>query len=548
MAVLISFVGKDDPYTGRSGTKPGPILALLSQRRFAVVYLLSTPGTNAETRATAVAIAELRIARAVEIVSTGIEDQTDYAAIQEALRSRIDRVRRNHRGHECYGFVTPGTQQMQASWFALADQVRPPLRLLELRAPAHIAAEAPEVREIFLRGTVMESRVSRSVDPGPIREMRELDEPMFMRRLTSEPDAEESAAFSIPASHRAYEEQSVEDSVADFDAAMPSGVPDYLAIAKEVGIMGEEPCVREMLYTAYRYAQSAIPVLITGETGTGKDLLARYIQRLSPRSERPYIAMNCAAVTASLAESELFGVRKGAFTGADADREGKFGAADTGTLFLDEIGDLPMEIQAKLLRTLENRELQRVGDAKSRRIDVRVIAATNRDLPQLVAEHLFRDDLLSRLSVGTIHVPPLRERRGDIPLIAQHLLDLANRNEGATKRFTPEALQLLTTSAWDRWNIRELRTAIERAWTMAEGDAIGHHHFKMLQARPADDGGFPLPELGSGFDWQEFLDDLRERVFTRALEMGGGSASAAARLLGVSPQAVSQFQQQRRDE
>lgn len=332
----------------------------------------------------------------------------------------------------------------------------------------------------------------------------------------------------------------------DFEAAASSGAPDYLAVANEIGIIGNEPCVREMLYTAYRYAQRSIPVLITGETGTGKDLLARYIQRLSPRSEFPYITMNCAAITASLAESELFGVRKGAYTGAVSDRVGKFGAADTGTLFLDEVGDLPLDIQAKLLRALENKEIQRVGDSRTQQVDVRVIAATNRDLHRLVSERGFRDDLLSRLSVGTVHVPPLRERRGDIPLIAQHLLGLANLNEGQTKKFTPEAVQLLTTSSWDRWNIRELRTAIERAWTMAEGESIEDHHFKMLKNKGNSGDDFPLPELGSDFDWQSFLDELRDRVFTKALEMGGGSASAAARLLGVSPQAVSQFQQQRK--
>ncbi|MBE0644973.1 MAG: sigma-54-dependent Fis family transcriptional regulator [Bacteroidetes bacterium] len=546
MSVLISFVGKEDPYSGTSSTKPGPILALLRQRRFDVIYLLSTPGTNTETRATREAILGLQIESRVVLVSTGLEDQTDFAAIQSALRGKLDIVRRKHFGDRCWGFVTPGTQQMQAGWLSLVEMFRPWLRLLELRAAGHISAEAPEVREIKLPGPDTRPRTVRSIAPEMFDGIRELDEPVYSRRLFARKEPDERADFSVegpaPAAHREVEKETYDA----FETAAPSAAPDYLAVAKEVGIIGDEPCVHEMLYTAYRYAQRAIPVLITGETGTGKDLLARYIQRLSTRSERPYVAMNCAAITASLAESELFGVKKGAYTGADTDREGKFGAANHGTLFLDEIGDLPLEIQAKLLRTLENGEVQRVGDAKSQRVDVRVIAATNKDLHQLVQGRLFRDDLLSRLSVGTIHVPPLRDRRGDIPVIAQHLLDLANRNEGVEKRFTPEALQLLTTSSWERWNIRELRTAIERAWTMAEGDAIDHHHFKMLQARPSGDDDFPLPELGSGFDWQVFLDELRERLFTRALEMSGGNGSAAARLLGVSPQAVSQFQQEKK--
>jgi transcriptional regulator with GAF, ATPase, and Fis domain len=256
--------------------------------------------------------------------------------------------------------------------------------------------------------------------------------------------------------------------------------------------------------------------------------------------------MNCAAITESLAESELFGVKKGAYTGALKDRQGKFSAANGGTLFLDEIGDLPIEIQAKILRALENGEIQPVGEVQPQKVHVRIVAATNKDLHRMVKERFFRDDLLSRLSVGTIHVPPLRERRADIPLIAQHLLDSANRNEGVTKQLTPAALQLLTSSSWERWNVRELRTAIERAWTMTEGEHIDYHHFKILEPQNSDGSQFPLPDLNSSFNWQSFLDELRERVFNKALEMGGGNASAAARILGVTPQAVSQFQQRQR--
>lgn len=547
MSVLVSFVGEYDPYFGRSGTKPGPILTLLEQRRYAMIYLLSTPGSNAQTRATREAIAALHAESRIVLVSTGLEDQKDFAVIRDVLLDKLEIMRRRHGGESCSGFITPGTQQMQAAWLSLAERLRPWLGLIEVRMPDHISAAPPEVRDITpekrpVAGRMADatermadatgSAIISSLDLGDrVHAMRPLPPMEMKQQRASPPDRVEADAAM--------------DSDIDisFEAATPSTAPDYLAIATEVGIIGEEPCVREMLYTAFRYAQRAIPVLITGETGTGKDLLARYIQRLSPRSERPFVTMNCAAITATLAESELFGVKKGAYTGADRDRVGKFGAADGGTVFLDEIGDLPLEIQATLLRALENHEIQRVGDSRTQHVDVRVIAATNADLHQRVRDGRFRDDLLSRLSVGTIHVPPLRERRGDIPRVAQHLLGVVNRNEGVHKTFTPEALQLLTTSAWERWNIRELRTAIERAWTMAEGEEIDHHHFKMLDARTSTVDAFPLPPLHSGFRWQEFLDELRDRVFTRALEMGGGSPSAAARLLGISPQAVSQFQQ-----
>ncbi len=537
MTVLVTFTGMTDPFVSPSTAKPGPILSLLAQRTFDRIYLLSTPGTNRQTRATKELIAERHIESQLVIVSTGLEDPTDYVAIKSLLQHKLEIITDRHRGDDIWAFVTPGTPQINAVWLSIGEQFGRQLRLLEVHSPGSVSSERPEVRELRMHRPLHPPGRSAAMHLDIFsKETQESDEPVYRRALDSAPqgpcappeplEADEDAAYSLP----------------NLEIEPASGtLPEYLAVAKEVGIIGEEPCVREMLYTAFRCALRAIPVLITGETGTGKDLLAQYIHRLSSRSEEPIIEMNCAAITDSLAESELFGVKKGAYTGALTDREGKFGAADGGTLFLDEIGDLPLEIQAKLLRALENHEIQRVGDAKSIPVDVRIIAATNRDLHALVKERLFRDDLLSRLSVGTIHVPPLRERRSDIPLIAQYLLEVANQNEGVIKHFTPEALQLLTTGSWDRWNIRELRTAIERAWTMAETDEIDHHHFKILEAQSADDSAFPLPELHVGFNWQEYLDELRIRLFSKALAMSGGNASAAARLLGVTPQAISQF-------
>ncbi|MFZ1730143.1 MAG: sigma 54-interacting transcriptional regulator [Bacteroidota bacterium] len=626
MTVLLTFTGLTDPYISPSLAKPGPILTLLGQRSFDVIYLLSTPGTNQETRETKAEIVRRYPESRIVLVSTGLEDPTDYVAIQSVLLSKLQLAASRHAGAEFWAFVTPGTPQINAVWLSIGDRIDMPLRLLEVRrsstsassSSSSVSAERPEVREIRFRGPSPGPRIARSTGP-PVQEA----EPRFLRKLFSlapkesyappesedeasappapaeqtedrqkaarptrpkpsrqtddvqkfarakpgPPEEDEDSVLFSRAARSSHSRQSIDPEVfaealesaylvsesrtiearEEYSLETPTSgsLPAYLAVAKEVGIIGEEPCVREMLYTAFRCALRSIPVLITGETGTGKDLLARYIHRLSPRSEQASIVMNCAAITDTLAESELFGVKKGAYTGAVADREGKFGAADGGTLFLDEIGDLPLEIQAKLLRALENHEIQRVGDARTTRVDVRIIAATNKDLHELVKERLFRDDLLSRLSVGTIHVPPLRDRRSDIPIIAQYLLDLANQNEGVAKHFTPEALQLLTSSSWERWNIRELRTAIERAWTMAESAAIEHHHFKILETQAADSAAFPLPDLHIGFNWQTYLDELRDHVFTKALEMSGGNASAAARLLGVSPQAVSQYQQNR---
>ncbi|MBR9974981.1 MAG: sigma-54-dependent Fis family transcriptional regulator [Bacteroidetes bacterium] len=558
MSVLITFVTKEDPYFGRTDTKPGPILALLGQRSFKTIHILYTPATGTEARAMRRVIGEQYPASRVALHSTGIEDPWDYDAVREAMDQLLVRIVNPFEGKIYHGYVTAGTRQMQATWLSLAHRHQPWLRLLELRLPLHLAAEAPEVREVRVRG----------LDDGRATPLmaRGSDDPdsyyggdvLYSRRASTPPSVPETfealfdlEAPAIPSVRLPVESRrpdAPDSTGGEISTESQPPVVDYIAVARDIGIMGETPCVREMLYTAYRFAIRRMPVLITGETGTGKDLLARYIHRLSTRREEEYLTMNCAAVTTSLAESELFGVRKGAYTGATTDREGKFGAAHGGTLFLDEIGDLPPEIQAKLLRALENGEIQRVGDAKPRVVDVRVVAATNRDLHAAVAGGQFRDDLLSRLSVGVVHVPPLRDRHGDIPVIAQHLLDLANRNEGVTKRFSPAAVELLTASSWKRWNVRELRTAIERAWAMAERDVIDAHHFKILEPRGDDGDGFPLPDLDAGFHWQTFLDELRARVFRKAVDMAGGSASAAARILGVSPQAVSQFLQKKNGE
>ncbi len=529
MNVLITFPGSQDPYTGGLNTKPGPILSLLAQRAFDSVYLLSTPGTNEATRATEAAILGMHPESNVELISTGLEVPTDFIAVKTLLESTLAILKGKHRTDDLWVCMSTDRPQIDACWLSLADRWFLRLRLLEVRLPRTVSAELPEVREVMVYRPGGRPNAAMRIPKWTSGELREDAAVQYcVPGLFDEPDDHPSPPSM------------------SLNVEAPVSLPDYVAIAKEIGIIGDEHCVREMLHMAYRYALRSIPVLITGETGTGKDLLARYIHRLSPRSEQPYITVNCAAITESLAESELFGVKKGAYTGATADRAGKFDAADRGTLFLDEIGDLPLEIQAKILRALENGEIQKVGDAKAQKVDVRIIAASNQDLHVQVRERLFRDDLLSRLSVGTIHVPPLRERRADIPLIAQHLMDIANRNEGVSKHLTPEALQLLTSSSWERWNVRELRTAIERAWTMAEGDTVDYHHFKILQPQSTDNPGFPLPDLNSSFNWQTYLDELRERVFSKALEMGGGNASAAARILGVTPQAVSQFQQRQK--
>lgn len=236
---------------------------------------------------------------------------------------------------------------------------------------------------------------------------------------------------------------------------------------KQTVFIGESPAIRKVLETVERVADTRTTVLITGESGTGKELIARMLHERSSRAEKPFVALSCAAIPETLLEVELFGAVKGAYTGAETDRVGKFEAADGGTLFLDEIGDIPPLIQVKLLRVLQEREIERLGSNTPVPIDVRLITATNRDLAAAVESGAFRGDLYYRLQVVHIHLPPLRERREDIPLLANYFLKrFAEENGRALKTISPEAMQLLQSACW-KGNVRELENTIESAVVLA---------------------------------------------------------------------------------
>jgi DNA-binding NtrC family response regulator len=280
-----------------------------------------------------------------------------------------------------------------------------------------------------------------------------------------------------------------------------------------------------------RLARYPTTALVTGESGTGKELVARALHRLSPLRDRPFVVCNCATLAPTLLESELFGHVRGSFTGADRDRKGLFEAAHGGTIFLDEIGELPLGVQVKLLRVLENREIKRVGSPDAIRIDIRVIAATNRNLAAMVAAGTFRDDLFYRLNVGVIHLPPLRERTEDIEPLCSHLLETFNERFG--KRVTgldPRALDVLLRAPWPG-NVRELGNVIERAMIVAKGPLIQPEDLpaQLLAPAPAEsapDATAPTPDLS--------LEAAERDQIRRALEVAAGRRVAAARLLGLS--------------
>ena len=313
-------------------------------------------------------------------------------------------------------------------------------------------------------------------------------------------------------------------------------------------IYGVSPAIQVVLETIKRVARTSATVLITGETGTGKELVARSIHRNSSRASRPFVAVNCAAFTETLLESELFGHEKGAFTGADRTRQGLFEAAHEGTLFLDEAGEMSQAAQAKLLRILTDGQLLRVGSTKPRTVDVRVLVATHRDLPQRVRDGVFREDLYYRLAVVPIHIPPLRERREDILGLAERFArEIAAELGQRSRRLSAEALQGLSHYSFPG-NIRELRNLIERAYILSAREEIGPESFPMPypdtpSASVAGNGEMRtsastvhLPV--EPFDLTEFLERTEKELILRTLGSTSGAQAEAARRMGLSRSAL----------
>ncbi|HXG52234.1 MAG TPA: sigma-54 dependent transcriptional regulator [candidate division Zixibacteria bacterium] len=297
------------------------------------------------------------------------------------------------------------------------------------------------------------------------------------------------------------------------------------------GIIGESGQMLEVVSLVRRVAASEATVLIRGESGTGKELIAKAIHYASPRASRPLVRVNCAALPETLLESELFGHEKGAFTGAVAARKGRFELADGGTLFLDEIGDLPLHLQAKLLRVLQEREFERVGSSRPIKVDVRILSATHRDLESLMKAGRFRDDLYYRLNVVTILLPPLRDRKQDLPALMDHFLKrFAEKNRKPIRGFSREAREALLRYDYPG-NVRELENLIERAVVLSRGDVIGRADLPLtIEAQEEKE---PLPARLTAA-----VEGLERRMIKEALARAGGVQTRAADLLGITERAL----------
>jgi two-component system, NtrC family, response regulator HydG len=326
------------------------------------------------------------------------------------------------------------------------------------------------------------------------------------------------------------------------------------ALLGQGNFIGVSPAFQTMMELVKKVADSSATILIQGESGSGKEGVARAIHQQSSRHDGPFVAVNCAALPETLLESELFGYEKGAFTGAASRKEGRFELADGGTLFLDEVADLSPVTQPKILRVLQEGEFERVGGTKTIRVDVRIVTATNRDLAALVREKRFREDLFYRLNVITINVPPLRDRRGDIPVLAQHFLRVyAAKNNRQDNGFSDDALGCLEAYAWPG-NVRELENVVERAVVLARGARIEVTHLPdalaqrsvMLERRAPPEAGAPeLPGGAQGLAEHTFkirvgtpLAEVEQRLLEETLKLTKGNKTLAARILGIDPKTV----------
>ncbi len=493
---LVAFPGFADPggegLVGGAG-RVGPVLAALRSRPFDRVVLLAFPAACGTARETAAAVAAEHPGLPCETwVCTAAPE--DPAALAGEVRARL--------GGSAGG---PAAR----TWFLANDG--PP----EARAAMVLAAAGGDgsFGAIAVRASVRggAAEVATLRDPAP---------------RPAAPGAVREAGAAYAADTRA--------------AAGPGTGPPLGEAVQRLGIVGRSAALAAALGELAAVAPHDVPVLVTGETGSGKDLAARLVHLLSGRPEALFVPVNCGALPATLVESTLFGHTRGAFTGAVADRPGKFVQADGGTLFLDELAELPLDLQPHLLRVLEDGWVEPVGGTARRRVSVRIVAATNRDLAAAVEEGRFREDLYYRLAGATVRLPPLRERREDIALLAEAMLARINRAMRDPKRLTPAAVARLEAYDWPG-NVRDLENALLRSVLRCPAVQLDAADLLLASPRRRRDPLARLPDPAPGFSLEAFLSDARRHLVARALDLTGGRQAAAARLLGLSPQALSQF-------
>lgn len=490
MKVLLTFTGFHDPFapSGTTGEmRAGPILTVVAVRAFDCVYLFTTPKAAEISEKTAEAIAERHPGVKVVILDVPLKDPTNYLGILRQLRSHFKTLNASHPDAEYAISVSSGTPHMHACWLLLAASGEIPATILQSTPPEFVPEGRSLVKEI---------------------DIHQKDFPTITRPVDG-PEPTEDDESSI------------------------------LSACRELGIVGEDPAFRKALHETFIYSQyDDFHVLLLGETGSGKEYFAQFIHHLGPRANRPMITVNCSSIPENLVESQLFGHKKGAFTGATTDHEGKFKSADRGVLFLDEIGELPLPAQAKLLRVLDQGEIEPVGSSRPVKVNVRVIAATHRNLREMVLAGTFREDLYQRFG-SSVAIPPLRSRKVDIPILSAHLLTSWNARHQNQKRLTAAAITELVRYPWPG-NVRELRRVIQQSAMLTPGKVINPEDLR-FEAPMRTNPMSALPDPSEGFRVNEFLDEIKLHLIRRAMELGGDVQARAAKLLGITPQAINQF-------
>ncbi len=511
--ILLSFVGYRDPHPEGS-EEYGPLLSLLELRKFDRVVLFCTGGDYLERARSVQQIVEIDDpAVQFSFVNFELDSPVDYEEIYTALRTATAQVLRSveHRSPQLSVLLDPGTPQMQTSWFLLVGAGEIDATLLQ-GVPPRFAGGVYKVKEIRL-------------DSGVLPEIR------TPQNAQSKAGRSRSTRSTVRSRERGDGELAIVSAPQATEWLNTGGV----------NIVGRAKVFTDVLEKAARVAQYDISILIRGETGTGKGLVARLIHSKSSRVGSAFLALNCSAIAASLAESELFGHVKGAFTGAATDRLGQFRAADGGTIFLDEIGDLPLDLQPKLLRVLEEKVVVPVGQDTPVPVDVRVIAATNKELEEMIEQGTFRRDLYERLNQTTLLLPPLRERPEDIRLLVERFLGDWNARYHEAKEIEPEALDCLCRYSWPG-NVRELENAIIAICASARTDRIGPELLPPAIAPQRGStnttdsigllGDLRLPE--EGVNLRALLSNAERSLYEKALERTSGNAEQAASLLGIS--------------
>jgi len=469
----------------RAPTEPdtnglGPIAQALLQRDFDTALLLSDH--EPKKHAAFIAWLEPQVATRIEVLTRRLRSPTDFGDIYEAARDAITyAIGTASPAPQLTFHLSPGTPAMAAVWIILS----------KTRFPAELIESS---KDHGVRTTSVPFDISADFIPDLLREQDE--------RLKAS------------------------------SAAAPATAPEFSDIIHRGKAMAR------LIDRARRVAYRNVPVIIEGESGTGKEMLARAIHRASPRAAAPFIAINCGAILPSLIESELFGHEKGAFTGADKARLGLFESADGGTVFLDELGELPLAAQVKLLRVLQEGEVLRVGATRPKRISVRVIAATHRDLVQEVAAGRFREDLFFRLAVAVLKVPPLRDRESDLGLLIDHLLLKVNESAASEPGYEPKKLSaaaknLLRAHPWPG-NVRELLNTLQRVAIWTDGPTIAAEHIReaLLPTSSTHDTVLGRP-LGDGFDIRAVFREVEQHYVERAMAEAAGKKAKAATLLGL---------------